>query len=67
MRTIRIPTRFGGKVIQTDTGMQPAYAENGRASALDIQGEVVTAVYTDRRDLLLKLPAGAGAVAAPPR
>src|SRR5437764_4457618 len=34
----RIRVRFGGKVIQIDTGMQPAYAPTGRASALEIAG-----------------------------
>jgi len=52
----RIRTRFGGKVIQLDTGMQPAYVQGGRASALEIRSGVVTAIYTDRRDVLLTLP-----------
>jgi hypothetical protein len=52
----RIGVRFGGKVIQIDTGMQPAYVENGRASALEIRGGTFTAVYTDHRDELLKTP-----------
>ena len=46
----RIRARFGRKVIQIDTGMQPAYVETGRASALEIQGDTFTAVYGDRRD-----------------
>ena len=48
----RILARFGGKVIQIDTGMQPAYVPTGRASALEIRGGVFTAIYTDRRDIL---------------
>jgi len=53
----RIRVRFGGKVVQIDTGMQPQYVKNGRASALEIQHEIVTAIYTDRRDVLLtRLP-----------
>ena len=32
------------------------YVENGRASALEIQGDVFTAIYTDRRDVLFRLP-----------
>ena len=55
----RIRTRFDGKVIQLDTGMQPAYVQGGRASALEIRNGVVAAIYTDRRDVLLTLPAGA--------
>ena len=49
----RIRVRFGGKVLQIDTGMQPEYVEGGRASALEIQKDVLTAIYTDRRDVLV--------------
>lgn len=48
----RIRVRFGGKVFQIDTGMQPAYVATGRASALEIKNGVFTAIYTDRRDVL---------------
>jgi Calcineurin-like phosphoesterase len=48
--TGRIATRFDGRVIQLDTGMQPAYVHDGRASALEIRGGEATAIYTDRRD-----------------
>jgi hypothetical protein len=48
----RIVVRFGGKVIQIDTGMQRAYVPTGRASALEIRDGVFTAVYSDRRDIL---------------
>jgi hypothetical protein len=48
----RILPRFGGKVIQIDTGMQPAYVATGRASALEIERGVFTAIYSDRRDVL---------------
>ena len=60
----RIRTRFGGKVIQLDTGMQPAYVQGGRASALEIRNGVVTAIYADRRDVLLTLPADTRKTAA---
>ena len=50
--TSRIRPRFGGKVFQLDTGMQPAYARGGRASALEIRGNAFTAIYQDRRDPL---------------
>ncbi len=50
--TGRIRSRFGGKVFQIDTGMQPAYVPNGRASALEIKGSEMTAIYSDRRDVL---------------
>jgi hypothetical protein len=49
----RIRVRFGGKVIQIDTGMQPQYVPRGRASALEIVNGVTTAIYTDRRDVLI--------------
>lgn len=48
--TNRITTRFDGRVIEIDTGMQPAYVPDGRASALEIRGGEATAVYVDRRD-----------------
>jgi hypothetical protein len=49
----RIVSRFGGKVFQIDTGMQPAYVPDGRASALEIRGGVFTAIYTDSREILV--------------
>jgi hypothetical protein len=48
--TSRITTRFDGRVIELDTGMQPAYIPDGRASALEVRGGEATAVYVDRRD-----------------
>ena len=50
----RIRARFGAKVIQIDTGMQPAYVADGRASALEISKGVMSAVYTDRREVIVK-------------
>jgi len=50
--TARVRSRFDGKVFQIDTGMQSAYVPNGRASALEIDHGTMTAVYTDRRDVL---------------
>jgi hypothetical protein len=46
----RITTRFDGRVVQIDTGMQPAYTPDGRASALEIRNGETTAIYADRRD-----------------
>jgi hypothetical protein len=57
--TGRITTRFDGRVVQIDTGMQPAYVQNGRASALEIKGGEATAIYMDRRDAVI-LPKRAG-------
>jgi hypothetical protein len=48
----RIDVRFGGRVFVIDTGMQPAYAPNGRASALEIRNGVYTAIYTDQREVI---------------
>jgi len=48
--TGRIAARFDGRVIQIDTGMQPAYVQGGRASALEIHRGEATAIYVDRRD-----------------
>ena len=48
--TGRITPRFDGRVIQIDTGMQPAYVPNGRASALEIRRGEATAIYVDRSD-----------------
>jgi hypothetical protein len=62
----RVRVRFGGKVIQVDTGMQPAYVQNGRASALQIEQGTMTAIYADRRDVLSKENA-VPAAAAPAR
>jgi hypothetical protein len=45
----RISPRFDGRVIELDTGMQPAYIPDGRASALEIKGDEVTAIYVDQR------------------
>jgi hypothetical protein len=51
-QTGRIGVRFGGKVFSIDTGMQPAYVPTGHASALEIAGDVFTAIYTDGRQVL---------------
>jgi len=48
--TGRIASRFDGRVIQIDTGMQPAYVQGGRASALEIRDGEAVAIYADRRD-----------------
>ena len=60
----RVRVRFGGKVVQIDTGMQPDYVHDGRASALEITHGVMTAIYSDRRDVLLDSAAPSGAVTA---
>jgi hypothetical protein len=62
--TGRITSRFDGRVIQLDTGMQPAYVQGGRASALEITRGAITAIYVDRRDPV-PLPKPQAAPAAP--
>jgi len=59
----RIRARFGGKVVQMDTGMQPAYIPDGRASALEITNNGMTAIYADGREALT----GPALAAPPPR
>jgi hypothetical protein len=49
----RITTRFGGQVILLDTGMLGGRSyPGGVPSALQIQGNTIEAVYTDRREAL---------------
>lgn len=52
----RVGVRFGGRLFEIDTGMQPAYVGDGRASALQIERGTVTAIYTDRRDVVASWP-----------
>jgi hypothetical protein len=63
----RIRANFGGKVFQIDTGMQPAYVPAGRASALEIARGTFTAIYEDRRDVLVTAPADVPSEAPAPR
>lgn len=47
----RITPRFGGRVIQLDTGMLNAdFFPHGVASALELHAGVLTAIYPDRRE-----------------
>jgi hypothetical protein len=59
----RVTTRFGGRVVLIDTGMLGgASYPNGVASALEIHGDGLTAIYDDRRE---PLPAPALSAVAP--
>ena len=49
-----ITVRFGGRVILIDTGMLTSTYKGGQASALEIKGTELTAIYTDRREMLTK-------------
>jgi hypothetical protein len=49
----RIASRFGGRVLQIDTGMLGGtFFPKGRASALEIQDGKLTAIYEDGRETL---------------
>ena len=48
-----IVKRFNGRVFQIDTGMLDAtFFPGGKPSALEIKGDAVTAIYTDRKEPL---------------
>jgi hypothetical protein len=47
-----IRSRFENTVFLIDTGMQPAYLPNGRASALEIRDGVFTAIYKESRQVI---------------
>jgi hypothetical protein len=66
VRDGRIRARFGGKVIQIDTGMQTQYVATGHASALEIKDGAFTAIYQDRRDVLAEVPEGTPAAVPVP-
>jgi hypothetical protein len=47
----RVATRFGGRVIQIDSGMLDGeFYPGGVASALELQNGLATAIYLDRRE-----------------
>jgi calcineurin-like phosphoesterase family protein len=49
----RILPRFGGRVIQIDSGMVAGeFYPGGVASALELRGDTATAIYVDRREAL---------------
>jgi hypothetical protein len=48
----RITPRFGGRVVQIDTGMLTSVYKGGRPSALEIIGDKWTAIYEDGRQTL---------------
>ena len=53
----RITSRFGGRVVQIDSGMlDGTFFPGGAPSALVIEGTTMTAVYLDRREPLGSLP-----------
>lgn len=63
----RILPRFGGRVIQIDSGMVAGeFYPGGIPSALELQGDKITAIYLDKREPL-DLPALRAAPAAASR
>ena len=53
----RLTTRFGGRVIQIDTGMLGgSFYPAGRAAALEIRDGTFTAIYEDKREVLRQVP-----------
>jgi len=53
----RVTTRFGGRVIQLDTGMLGGtFYPAGRAAALEIRDGTFTAIYEDKREVLSQVP-----------
>ena len=53
-----ITSRFGGRVLLIDTGMLGGeFYPKGRASALEMRGEVLTAIYEDGRRVPITAPA----------
>lgn len=53
MRDGKINSRYGGRVLAIDTGMLTEVYEGGRPSALEIDGDNVTAIYVGERYLLV--------------
>lgn len=51
LRSGRITPRFGGRALLIDTGMLTS-VYGGRPSALEINGDVLTAIYEDEREQL---------------
>lgn len=50
----RLKSRFGGRVVQLDTGMLGGtFYPNGRASALEIRDGQFTAIYEDKREVVV--------------
>jgi hypothetical protein len=49
----RVTMRFGGRIVQLDTGMlNGSFYPGGRASALEIRDGKLSAIYEDRREEL---------------
>jgi Calcineurin-like phosphoesterase len=51
-QTFRITPHFDRRILLLDTGMLSAVYKGGRASALEIVGDQLTAIYTDGREVI---------------
>jgi hypothetical protein len=61
--SFRVASRFGGRVVQIDTGMVGgSFYPGGAPSALDVQGGTATAIYLSSRE---RVPLAADQVNAP--
>jgi hypothetical protein len=49
----RIEPQFDNRIFPIDTGMLSTFFKGGRASALEIAGDRVTAIYADEREVLV--------------
>jgi hypothetical protein len=47
-----VASRFNGRVFLIDTGMLSSHYKGGRPSALELQDGKITAIYTDRREVV---------------
>lgn len=47
MSSMRVTSRFSGRVVLIDTGMLSSYYKGGRASAIEIRGDTVSAIYEE--------------------
>ena len=53
----RVTPRFGGRVVQIDAGMLAGkFFPGGAPAALEMHGDLFTAVYLDRREPLGAIP-----------
>jgi hypothetical protein len=50
----RITPRFGNRVFPIDTGMLTSFFKGGRASALEVAGNRITAIYDGERETLIE-------------
>jgi len=47
MSSMRVTSRFSGRVVLIDTGMLSSYYKGGRAAAIEVRGDTVSAIYEE--------------------